>query len=61
METTTKEAQVQGIHNITILCNLNNGSAIVRSSWRGVMKMTRCEISAHEAAGAAINTANRIA
>lgn len=57
--TTTKEATMK--HTITILANLNCGDYIVRTSFHGIRRMSRGELAAHEAAGAAITRARHIA
>lgn len=48
-------------NTIAVLANLNCGDYIVRTSWHGIRRMTRGELSAHEAAGAVISKARHIA
>jgi hypothetical protein len=47
-------------HTITILANLNSGDMIVRSSFRGVTRMTRVELAAHRESGCAITNKRRV-
>lgn len=59
MKTSTKEQIMK--HSIHILANLNCGDYIVRTSFHGIRRMSRGELAAHEAAGAAITWARQIA